>query len=39
MGPTEKHLAVLKKYFGFGEFRAVQWKIIKSIIEVVGHLI
>ncbi|BES87494.1 Werner syndrome, RecQ helicase-like [Nesidiocoris tenuis] len=31
--PPEKYLAVLKKYFGFNEFRPMQWKIINSVLN------
>lgn len=33
MEPSEKHLCVLKKYFGFKEFRPMQWRVIRSIME------
>uniref|UniRef100_A0A161M0H1 Werner syndrome atp-dependent helicase-like protein n=1 Tax=Triatoma infestans TaxID=30076 RepID=A0A161M0H1_TRIIF len=33
MNPTQKHLDVLKKYFGHNEFRPMQWEIIYSIIQ------
>ncbi|XP_075216584.1 bifunctional 3'-5' exonuclease/ATP-dependent helicase WRN-like [Lycorma delicatula] len=31
--PGDEHIAVLRKYFGHSQFRPVQWKIIRSIIE------
>lgn len=31
--PDQIHTDVLKKYFGFSQFRPMQWKVIKSVLE------
>ncbi|XP_071445936.1 bifunctional 3'-5' exonuclease/ATP-dependent helicase WRN-like [Hetaerina americana] len=31
--PTQKHMEVLKSYFGHSSFRPMQWKIIYSVLE------